>query len=115
MKALNFYSSVYHGILVVRDKRCTIRLGDKRDKYEEGDLIWVTHGNRFRPRQKVFTAVIDRVTVKKVSELTADDLSGENPDMKTPADAAAFLKSIYGRDIGVDDAVTVVCFSEVME
>jgi hypothetical protein len=115
VKALNFYSSVYHGILVVRDKRCTIRLGDKRAKYDEGDLVWVTHGNRFRPRQKVFTAVVDRVTLKKVSELTPEDLSGENPDMKSPADAAAFLKSIYGREIGPDDQVTVVYFSEVIE
>ncbi len=115
MKALNFYSSVYHGILVVRDKRCTIRLGDKRDKYQEGELIWVTHGNRFHPRQKVFTAVIDRVTVKKVSELTPEDLSGENPDMKTPAAAATFLKSIYGREIELSDQVTVVYFSEVMD
>ncbi len=115
MKALNFYSSVYHGILVVRDKRCTIRLGDKRAKYDEGDLVWVTHGNRFRPRQKVFTAVIDRVILKKVSELSLEDLSGENPDMKTTGDAATFLKSIYGREISPDDQVTVVYFSEVIE
>lgn len=115
MRALNFYSSVYHANLVTREKCCTIRLGDKRGKYQEGDLVLVTYGNRFQPRKKVFTAVIDRVAVKPISALTPEDLRGESPDMKSPQDAMEFLKSIYGRDISPDELVSVIHFSEVAD
>lgn len=113
MRALNFYSSVYHGNLLTREKCCTIRLGDKRAKYQEGDLVWVTYGNRFQPRRRVFTAVIDRVTVKRIADLTAEDLRGESPDMASPAEAQEFLKAIYGREIGANETVSVIYFSEV--
>ena len=63
MRALNFYSSVYHGFLVSRDKSCTIRMGDKTGKYQDGDVVLVTYGDRFQKRKKVFTAVLDKVEV----------------------------------------------------
>lgn len=115
MKAMNFYSSVYHGFLVSRDKSCTIRLGDKTDKYHDGDVVLVTYGDRFKPRKKVFTAVLDQVKVKKISELTLEDLQGENPEMKSPADAVEFLSNIYKSPITLDSTVTVVHFSEIVE
>jgi len=115
VRALNFYSSVYHGILVCRNKSCTIRLGDKRDKYREGDLVWVTYGDRFKKRKKVFTAVIDRVEVKRLRELTREDLQGENPDMQRAEDALELLRKIYERDISLDDTVSVIYFSEVSD
>jgi len=113
MRALNFYSAVYHGILVCRDKKCTIRLGDKTGKYAEGDLVWVTYGDRYKKRRKVFTAVIDRVDVKKIEDLTERDLKGENPEMSTPQDAVELLKRIYNREVTPEDIVTVIHFSEV--
>ncbi len=115
MKALNFYSSVYHGFLVNRDKTCTIRLGDKTEKYHDGDVVLVTYGDRFKQRKKVFTAVIDQVKVKQISELTTEDLQGENPEMKTPMDAVDFLNQIYKSQITLDSTVTVVHFSEIIE
>ncbi|MCL6451156.1 MAG: hypothetical protein K6T75_07695 [Acetobacteraceae bacterium] len=115
MKALNFYSSTYHGILVLRRKHCTIRVGDKSSKYREGDLVWVTYGDRFHKRRKVFTAVIDRLEVKKLSELTPEDLEGEDPEMKTVDEAARLLSRVYGRPVGPDELVSVVYFSEVSE
>lgn len=116
MKALNFYSSVYHGFLVSRDKTCTIRLGDKRDKYRDGDVVLVTYGDRFKKRKKVFTAVLDKVEVKRIRDLTLEDLQGENPEMRTPEDAIAFLRQIYdGREIDLDTIVTVVHFSEIAD
>ncbi len=115
MKALNFYSSVYHGFLVSRDKTCTIRLGDKTHKYRDGDVVLVTYGDRFKPRKKVFTAVIDQVKVKKIKELTQEDLQGENPEMTSPQDAVEFLSQIYKRPITLDSVVTVVHFSEIVE
>ena len=115
MNALNFYSTVYHGFLVLRDKSCTIRLGDKTAKYAEGDVVLVTYGDRFKKRKKVFTAVLDRVVKKRIGELTPEDLQGESPDMKTPQDAIDFLGRIYNREIGPSDVVTVVYFSEITE
>ncbi|MFZ5816253.1 MAG: RNA-binding protein [Bacillota bacterium] len=115
MKALNFYSSVYHGFLVSRDKSCTIRLGDKTEKYHDGDVVLVTYGDRFKPRKKVYTAVIDMVKVKTIRELTLEDLQGENPEMKTPEDAVEFLGQIYKSPITLDSTVTVVHFSEIVE
>jgi len=115
MRALNFYSSVYHGFLVSRDKTCTIRLGDKREKYQDGDVVLVTYGDKFKPRKKVFTAVIDQVKVKQIRDLTPEDLQGENPEMKSPADAVEFLNQIYRSEITVDSTVTVVHFSEIVD
>lgn len=115
MKALNFYSSVYHGFLVNRDKTCTIRLGDKTYKYQDGDIVLVTYGDKFKRRKRVFTAVIDQVKVKPIRDLTVEDLQGENPEMQTPQDAVDFLNQIYKSTISLDSTVTVVHFSEIVE
>lgn len=115
MRALNFYSIIYHGNLVTREKRCTIRLGDKRGKYAEGDLVWVTSGDRFARRTKLYTAVIDRVVTKPARELSPEDVAGESRDMKGVDDVLAFLAKVYGRPVSVDELVTVVYFSEVVE
>ncbi|HWI50967.1 MAG TPA: RNA-binding protein [Symbiobacteriaceae bacterium] len=115
MRALNFYSSVYHGFLVSRDKTCTIRLGDKSYKYQDGDVVLVTYGDKFKPRKKVFTAVIDQVKLKKIGDLSVEDLQGENPEMQTPQDAVEFLNLIYRSEITLDSLVTVVHFSEIVE
>lgn len=116
MKALNFYSSVYHGFLVSRDKTCTIRVGDKRDKYREGDVVLVTYGDRYKKRKKVFTAVIDRVTVKPIRDLTLEEIQSENPEMRTPQDVVDFLRQIYqNTPIDLDTVVSLVRFSEIAD
>lgn len=115
MKALNFYSTVYQANLLAAEKRCTIRLGDKRDKYREGDLVWVTYGNRFEPRQKLFTAVIDRVVVKPLGQLTAAELAAEDPNLKGSQELARFLERIYDRPVSQDETVSAVFFSRVLE
>lgn len=115
MKALNFYSSVYHANILTRKKSCTIRLGDKTQKYHEGDVVVVTYGNRFAPRRRLFEAVLDLVEVKPVANLTSRDISGESTDMHKVEDVQAFLEKIYGRKIGADESVSVIYFSEVTE
>lgn len=115
MRALNFYSTVYHGNLLERQKYCTIRLGDKSKKYADGDLVWVTVGDRFKPRQKVYTAVLDRVMVKPLKELTKGDLQGESSQMRSVQDAVEFLSKVYGREVSPEELVTVIYFSEVRE
>ena len=115
MRALNFYSSTYHNQLICRRKTCTIRMGDKKDKYAEGDIVWVTVGKKFAQKKRIYTAMIDRVLVKNISELTQDDLKGENPDIDNVRDVIAFLEGIYNKKILESDTVSVVYFSEIIE
>ncbi len=113
MKALNFYSSVYHGNILTRKKSCTIRLGDKTSKYGVGDVVLITYGDRFAPRRRLFEAVLDLVEVKPISRLSDRDIAGENPDMHRIEDVQTFLEKIYGRKIAADERVTVIYFSEI--
>lgn len=115
MRALNFYSSTYHNQLICRRKTCTIRMGDKTDKYAEGDIVWVTVGKKFAQKKRIYTAMIDRVLVKSISELTQDDLRGENPDIENVKDVILFLEGIYNKKILESDTVSVVYFSEIIE
>ena len=79
---LNFYSAVFVDQLKRGRKTATIRLGDKSSKYERGQVVWVTVGFRHSPRQKIFSAVIDDVEVKKVSELSRRDIEHDNPEFR---------------------------------
>ncbi|SDL67427.1 hypothetical protein SAMN04488502_101517 [Dendrosporobacter quercicolus] len=115
MKAINFYSANHYSQLVERRKTCTIRRGDKRDKYQAGDIVWVTAGKRFAPKQRVYAAIIDRVLVKQISHLTKHDLQGENPDISGVDELLEFLESIYNKTVSLSDIVTVVYFTEIIE
>ncbi|HET8998616.1 MAG TPA: ASCH domain-containing protein [bacterium] len=115
MFALNFYSSVFAQALRDGSKTLTIRLGDKRDKYQDGQLVWVTVGTRFGTKQRIFTAMIDRVEVKALREVTPREIERENPATREHADLIEFLSKIYGRTIGPEDSVTVIHFSRVAD
>lgn len=96
-------------------KTATIRLGDKSRKYERGQLVWVTIGHRHGPRQRLFTAIIDDVTVKPIRDLTQREIERDNPEFRIAEDTVQFLGHIYSRDITVDDEITIIHFSEVIE
>jgi hypothetical protein len=115
MFAINFYSQVYEDMLLKGRKTATVRLGDKSDKYISGELVWITVGNRFGRRRKLFTAIIDSVTVKRLADVSPREIDRENPEMRTHEDLIQFLSRIYDRSIGMDDPVTVVHFSPVSE
>jgi hypothetical protein len=115
MYAINFYTSLYEDMLVRGRKTATIRLGDKSDKYRAGELIWITVGQRFGRRRKLFTAIIDAVVVKPLSELTPREIDRENPEMRTHEELARFLSMIYDRPVIGEHVVTVVHFSPVSE
>ncbi len=115
MYALNFYSSVFAAALRDGSKTLTIRLGDKRNKYVEGQLVWVTVGQRFGTRQRIFTAVIDRVETKPLREVSPREIERDNPALREHADLIEFLSMIYGRPVGMDDLVTVIHFSRIVE
>lgn len=115
MLALNFYSEFYEEVLRNGRKTVTIRLGDKSDKYETGMIVWVTIGQRFARRQKLFTAILDRVEVKTIDQLSPREIQKENPEFRTVDDLLSLLRRIYSDDISVEDTVTVVHFSPVSE
>ena len=115
MYVLNFYSPVFVDQLKRGRKTATIRLGDKSGKYRRGQLVWVTVGYSHEPREKVFTAVIDDVEVKRVRELSPRDIEHDNPEFRRVEDTTHFLQQIYGREVGTEDLVTVIRFSQVIE
>lgn len=116
MYALNFYSEFYEEVLRNGRKTVTIRLGDKSDKYKSGMLAWVTVGPRFGRRQKLFTAIVDRVEVKTIDALSPREIQKENPEFRTTEDLLHLLKRIYSADdLSVEDTVTVIHFSPITE
>lgn len=115
MYALNFYPELYAEALRTHRKTVTIRLGDKSYKYREGELVWVTVGPRFGQRQKMYTAVIDRVELKTIGELSRRDIERENPEFRTPEDVRNLLQRIYNEQISLEHLVTVIHFSPVQE
>ena len=112
---LNFYSAVFVDQLKRGRKTATIRLGDKSNKYERGQVVWVTVGFRHSPREKIFSAVIDDVEVKRVADLSPRDIEHDNPEFRRLDETVNFLEQIYGREVADDDMVTVIRFSQIVE
>ena len=112
---LNFYSPVFVDQLRSGRKTATIRLGDKSRKYKRGQVVWITVGYRHQPREKIFAAVVDDVEVKKVAELSPRDIEHDNPEFRRTEEIVHFMEQIYGRDITLEDTVTVVRFSQIVE
>lgn len=113
MYALNFYSPIVADQLRTGRKTATIRLGDKSTKYKKGMVVQVLVGNRFGPRQKIFDAVIDKVEVATLGQLSPRDIQHDNPEIRRPDEMAAFLSRLYNREVTEDDTVTVIRFSEI--
>ena len=112
---LNFYSPVFIDQLKRGRKTATIRLGDKSGKYSRGQMVWVTVGYRHGPREKIFSAVIDDVEVKRVKDLSPRDIEHDNPEFRRLDETVNFLEQIYGRKIEQEDTVTVIRFSQIVE
>ena len=115
MFALNFYPELYADALMRGRKSATIRLGDKSDKYRSGQVVWITAGRRYQVRQKLFTAVIDDVMVKKVGDLDIREVEKENLEFRSPEDVMTLLSRIYDRVVTPFDDITIISFSPVRE
>jgi hypothetical protein len=115
MYALNFYSDLYGDVLKNNRKTVTIRLGNKSDKYRTGMVVWVTVGPRFGRRQKLYSAILDRVEVKTISELSPRDIERENPEFRNLDDVIGMLGRIYGDLVTPAETVTVIYFSRIDE
>ena len=115
MYALNFYSPLVADQLRTGRKSATIRLGDKSAKYQKGMIVQVLCGNRYSPRERIFDAVIDKVEVKTLGELSPNEIEHDNPEIRRIDDMARFLGSLYNRDVAETDLVTVIRFSEIRD
>jgi hypothetical protein len=114
MYALNFYSPIVTDQLRSRRKTATIRLGDKSPKYKKGMVVQVLVGMRFGPREKIFEAVIDKIEVKALAELSPREIEHDNPEIKRTDEMVHFLSQLYNREISEQDTVTVIHFSEIV-
>ena len=113
MYALNFYSPLVADQLRSGRKTATIRLGDKSRKYRKGMIVQVLAGTRFSPRQRIFDAVIDKVEVKTLRDLSPREIEHDNPEIRRVEDMAQFLGTLYNRDVTESELVTVIRFSEI--
>ncbi len=115
MQALNFYSTVFADQMKRGRKTATIRLGDKSHKYRKNQVVLVTVGYQYSPREKLFQAVIDNVEVKRIRELSPREIEHDNPEFRGTDQLIPFLQQIYDKEVGPEDTVTVVRFSQVIE
>jgi hypothetical protein len=115
VRVLNFYSAVFADQLRRGRKTATIRLGDKSHKYRKNDCVLVTIGYQYSPREKIFQAVIDSVEVKRMRDLSPRDIEHDNPEFRRVEELMSFLQQIYDRPVDLDDTVTVVRFSQIVE
>ena len=113
MYALNFYSPIVADQLRSHRKTATIRLGDKSAKYRKGMIVQVLAGARYSPREKVFEAVIDKVEVKTLAELSPREIEHDNPEIRHADEMARFLSQLYNREVTPDDTVTLIRFSAI--
>ncbi len=115
MFALNFISEHNEQLLLSRQKTATIRPGDIRDIYPEHSIVWVTFGQRYGTKKRLYKAVIDRVLTKRYTDLTSMELAHQNPEIKNVEELIRIFEDIYEKQIHIDDIVTVIHFSEIVE
>lgn len=115
MLVLNFYSPLFIDQLRRGRKTATIRLGDKSHKYRKGEVVLVTVGYQHSPRERIFEAVVDSIEVKRVGDLSPRDIEHDNPEFRRHEEMIHFLEQIYGRPVSMDDIVTVVRFSQIVD
>ncbi len=112
--ALNFYNPAVVDQLRSSRKTATIRLGDKSAKYRKGMIVTVLCGARFGQRERVFDAVIDKIEVKRLGELSPREIEHDNPEIRRADELARFLGQLYNREVTEDDIVTVIRFSQIV-
>ena len=113
--ALNFYNPAVADQLRTHRKTATIRLGDKSPKYRKGMIVTVLCGARYGQRERIFDAVIDKVEVKQLGELSPREIEHDNPELRRTDELARFLSQLYNREVGEDDIVTVIRFSKIVD
>jgi hypothetical protein len=75
----------------------------------------VLAGSRYSPRERIFDAVIDKVDVKTLRELSPREIEHDNPEIRRPEQMALFLSQLYNREVEEDAVVTVIRFAPIRE
>lgn len=112
--ALNFYNMAVADQLRSGRKTATIRLGDKSAKYKKGMIVTVLCGARYSHRERIFDAVIDKVEVKALAELSPREIEHDNPQIRRVDEMVWFLSQLYNREVREDDIVTLIRFSQIL-
>jgi hypothetical protein len=115
MMSLNFQAEKHEKMLIARTKNCTVRLGDVSKQYPESAIVWVTTGKMFELKRRLYTAFIEKVRVKTMADLTSSDLGHQNPEINSREGLIEDFEHIYKKRITMDDTVTVIYFTEVIE
>jgi hypothetical protein len=76
-------------------------------------IVTVLCGVRFGQREKVFDAVIDKVEVKQLRDLSPREIEHDNPELRRTEELAHFLGQLYNREVSEDDIVTLIRFSQI--
>jgi hypothetical protein len=76
-------------------------------------VVQVLVGVRFGVREKIFDAVIDKVEVKTLGELSPREIEHDNPEIRRTEEMASFLGALYNREVSEDTTVTVIRFSQI--
>ena len=87
VQVLNFYSTIFADELKRGRKTATIRLGDKSGKYRKNQLVLVTIGYQYSPRERIFEAVIDQVEVMQPRRALAARHQARQPGVSPPRGA----------------------------
>jgi len=77
--------------------------------------VAVLAGQRFGVREKIFDAVIDKIEVKPLAEVSPREIQHDNPEIRHIDEFIDFMRRLYNRDVSEDDEVTVIHFSEIRE
>jgi hypothetical protein len=111
--ALNFYNPAVAEQLRTGRKTATIRLGDKSAKYRKGMIVTVLCGARYGQRERIFDAVIDKVEVKALGELSPREIEHDNPQIRRVDEMLWFLSQLYNREVTEEEIVTLIRFSQI--
>ena len=76
-------------------------------------IVQVLAGARYSPRQHIFDAVIDKVEVKTIGELSPNEMEHDNPEIRHTDELCRWLGQLYNRDVTEEDTVTVIRFSAI--
>ena len=76
-------------------------------------IVTVLGGARYGQRERIFDAVIDKVEVKALRELSPREIEHDNPQIRRVDELQWFLGQLYNREIGEDDIVTLIRFSQI--
>ena len=78
---LNFYSPVFVDQLKRGRKTATIRLGDKSNKYERGQVVWITVGFATAPAKNIHRGH-RRFEVERGPRISPRDIEHDNPEFR---------------------------------